>query len=102
MEEIKPVYRELAHPDLLIKCLHGKTQNMNKVFNSNTWIWVLKNVYQDITFKCVRCGYIMEQWKYIQIESIKTDMSPGKNTATILKEIDKLHIVVRIRCFEHV
>ena len=44
MEEIKPVYRGLAHPDLLRKCLHGKTQNVNEAFKSTIWIRAPKNV----------------------------------------------------------
>lgn len=45
MEEIKPVYRGLAHPDLLRKCLNGKTQNVNEAFNSTIWIRAPKNVF---------------------------------------------------------
>ena len=30
MEAIKPIYRDLSQPDLLKKCLHGKTQNVNE------------------------------------------------------------------------
>ncbi|GFU10518.1 uncharacterized protein TNCV_2273471 [Trichonephila clavipes] len=33
VEAMRPIFRDLSHPDLLKKCLHGKTQNPNeKVF----------------------------------------------------------------------
>lgn len=37
IEVIKPTFRSLAHPDLLKKCLHGRTQNVNESFNGVLW-----------------------------------------------------------------
>jgi hypothetical protein len=37
MEAIKPIFRDLAKPDLLSKCLHGKTQNVNEALNQLIW-----------------------------------------------------------------
>lgn len=34
---IKPVYKDLANPELLEKCLHGKTQNVNESLNAMIW-----------------------------------------------------------------
>ena len=45
MEIIKPTYRDLAHPDLLKKCLHGQTQNPNESFNNLIWTRIPKNVF---------------------------------------------------------
>lgn len=45
MEAIKPVFRPLANPDLLKRCLHGKTQNVNESFNNVLWTRVPKNVF---------------------------------------------------------
>lgn len=45
MEAIKPVFRALAHPDMLKSCLHGKTQNVNESFNNVVWTRVLKKVF---------------------------------------------------------
>ena len=44
MMAIKPVYQDLAHRDLLKKCLTGKTQNVNESFNNVVWTRVPKNV----------------------------------------------------------
>jgi hypothetical protein len=42
---IKPIFQSLAHPDLLKKCLHGRTQNPNESFNNVIWTRIPKNVF---------------------------------------------------------
>ena len=37
MTVIKPVFQDLAHPDLLSKCLKGLTQNANESINNLIW-----------------------------------------------------------------
>lgn len=37
VEVIKPIFRDLANPDLLRRCLHGKTQNNNEALNQLIW-----------------------------------------------------------------
>lgn len=37
MEAIKPVFRDLSSEDLLKKCLHGRSQNMNESLNHLIW-----------------------------------------------------------------
>ncbi|GFX93025.1 uncharacterized protein TNCV_139691 [Trichonephila clavipes] len=34
VEAMRPIFRDLSHPDLLKKCLHGKTQNSNEIFHN--------------------------------------------------------------------
>lgn len=45
MEAIKSTFKALAHPDLLRKCLHGKTQNVNESFNNVLWSRIPKNTF---------------------------------------------------------
>uniref|UniRef100_A0A1B6JCK1 Mutator-like transposase domain-containing protein n=1 Tax=Homalodisca liturata TaxID=320908 RepID=A0A1B6JCK1_9HEMI len=45
MVQIKQIYRDLANPDLLKKCLDQKTQNQNESFNNAVWSKVPKNVF---------------------------------------------------------
>ncbi|GFW93594.1 uncharacterized protein TNCV_47971 [Trichonephila clavipes] len=45
---IKDVYRELSTPNLLAKCLHGKTQNCNESVNSMICSWIPKNVFVQL------------------------------------------------------
>lgn len=37
LNKIKIVYADLYSDDLLMKCLHGKTQNANECFNGMIW-----------------------------------------------------------------
>lgn len=45
IECIKPVYQDLTKDDLLKKCLHGKTQNVNECFNNVVWTRCPKTVF---------------------------------------------------------
>ena len=54
MLAIKPIYRDLSHPDLLKKCLHGKTQNVNESFNSVVWTRIPKTVF--VGLKTMKMG----------------------------------------------
>ena len=46
VELLEPIFEELSKPDLLARCLHGKTQNPNECLNKVIWsrcpkeIWV--------------------------------------------------------------
>ncbi|KAK7108482.1 hypothetical protein V1264_016217 [Littorina saxatilis] len=43
MEKIKPVFRDLASPELLAKCVEGYTQNANESFNNVVWRYCPKH-----------------------------------------------------------
>lgn len=43
MKAIKPVFAALSQTELLKKCLHGKTQNLNESFNNVIWKRMSKN-----------------------------------------------------------
>ena len=45
MEGIKPIFKDLTHPDLLNKCLDGYTQNANESLNQKIWKICPKNSY---------------------------------------------------------
>lgn len=45
MEVIKHDFQHLAKPELLKRCLHGKTQNVNEAFNHVIWNRLPKNVF---------------------------------------------------------
>ncbi|XP_049815206.1 uncharacterized protein LOC126262553 [Schistocerca nitens] len=48
MEVIKPIFGDLAAPELLKKCIHGKTQNLNESVNSVIWSRIPKTVFVGI------------------------------------------------------
>lgn len=45
MSAMKPIYRDLSKEDLLSKCTHGKTQNLNESFNHVLWSVLPKNIF---------------------------------------------------------
>ena len=45
-EKVKEVYVRLGHPDLLDRCLQGKTQNANESLHSKVWL------------KCPKTGFV--------------------------------------------
>ncbi|GFX30203.1 uncharacterized protein TNCV_1963101 [Trichonephila clavipes] len=48
VEAMRPIFRDLSHPDLLKKCLHGKTQNLNESFHNVVWSRVPKATFVQI------------------------------------------------------
>ncbi|KAK3776186.1 hypothetical protein RRG08_063729 [Elysia crispata] len=59
VEFIKPIFDDLSSPDLLQKCLHGKTQNRNECLNKLIWdrcskeYFVEKNVVEEGVYSAV-------------------------------------------------
>lgn len=52
MNEIKPIFQDLSKEELLEKCLHGQTQNVNECFNGVVWSRLPKTVFIGLeTFK---------------------------------------------------
>lgn len=45
MSEVKPIFKDLANPELLKKCLAGKTQNPNEALNNLIWTRVPKRTF---------------------------------------------------------
>ncbi|KAJ8879951.1 hypothetical protein PR048_020572, partial [Dryococelus australis] len=87
MEVVKHIYRDLAHPELLRKLLHGKTQNPNESFNNLIWtrlpkIWDLNEAV--ISFNDDNFGRV----KVIQ----ELVISQGPNSAKTFKFLDKVQI----------
>ena len=90
---MKLVYRDLAHPDLLRKCLHGGTQNSNESFNIVVWtkdIFVGKSVLQLGCYDSVLVFNDGERSK-LNVFS-KLGISPGTNLAEAVNQIDKIRI----------
>jgi hypothetical protein len=56
MDTIKPIYRELSQPDLLKKCLHGGTQNVNESVNNVIWNRIPKNTF--VSYNTLKLGVL--------------------------------------------
>lgn len=48
LNKVKTVYSDLCSDELLMKCLHGKTQNANECFNGLIWQQAPKEVYVSL------------------------------------------------------
>ena len=53
-KHILPVYNDLCRPEMLEKCLHGKTQNPNESFNGTVWNRIPKANHVGLT--CFKLG----------------------------------------------
>ena len=49
IKNVKPIYAELSSDNLLSKCLHGKTQKQNEIFNALIWERLPKSTYVSMT-----------------------------------------------------
>lgn len=95
-EVIKPIFRSLAEPQLLQKCLHGLTQNPNESFNNIIWTRIPKNVF--VGLKTLKCGV------YDSVLSFndghhgricvfeKLGLNPGKNMIEACRGFDNKRI----------
>ena len=49
MEEIRPIFKDLARTELLKKCGHGKTQKANESVNNLVWKYCPKEKHHGLT-----------------------------------------------------
>lgn len=93
VEAMRPVFRNLTNPDLLRKCLHGKTQNLNESFNSVVWNRVPKTVFVGYDTLCMGLYDAVLTYNEGCIGRAKVlqklGIDPGKNMQKICREIDE-------------
>lgn len=53
MDAIKPVFENLTAPELLVRCVGGKTQNANESLNNVIWKFCPKRVYTGRQIVCI-------------------------------------------------
>ncbi|KAJ8874900.1 hypothetical protein PR048_022790 [Dryococelus australis] len=96
MEVVKPIYRDLDHPDLLRKCLHGKTQNPNESFNNLTFTRLPKNVFVVLKILQWNVNYAVISFNEGNFGRFKVlqelYISPGPNAVKTSKFLDKVRI----------
>ena len=97
VELLEPIYEELSHPQLLSKCLHGKTQNPNECINKLIWsccpkeIWVSMKTVQQASYAAVshfNDGNI--SFLYV-LQHLGVD--PGYFTTAICRKRDAIRIM---------
>ncbi|GFV02246.1 uncharacterized protein TNCV_3455691 [Trichonephila clavipes] len=82
VEAMRPVFRDLANPELLKKCLHGGTQNPNESVNNVIWSRVPKKTFVQLKVLSL---------VYLQVDD---HVHPGKCPAAVSseKKQDLLHM----------
>lgn len=90
---MRPIFQDLAHLDLLNKCLHGKTQNCNESLNNVIWSRVPKTTFvhmETLSFgvrdavACFNIGNIAR----MQVLN-KMCIQPGAFTTATMKRLDQ-------------
>lgn len=96
LKKVKPVYLELCKRELLLKCLHGKTQNANESFNGTIWRRVPKETF--VSLKILKLGAYDS---VIQFNSgyegclkvlDKLNINPGHFTLSGYRKLDRMRI----------
>lgn len=96
MTELKPIFRDLAHPDLLKRCLHGGTQNASESLNSVIWSRLPKSTF--VMRETLELGVYEAIVSYNEGNIAKCrilerlGISPGQNCINRLTKVDKLRI----------
>ncbi|GFU99966.1 uncharacterized protein TNCV_1130761 [Trichonephila clavipes] len=100
VEAMRPIFRDLSHPDLLKKCLHGKTQNPNESFHNVVWSRVPKATFVQIetlslgVYDAV-CSFNdgnVSKLKMLQ----KMGVEPGEFSVSAMKLLDRERLMKAI------
>ncbi|GFU63451.1 uncharacterized protein TNCV_44971 [Trichonephila clavipes] len=103
VEAMRPIFRDLSHPDLLKKCLHGKTQNPNESFHNVVWSRVPKATFVQIetlslgVYDAV-CSFNdgnVSKLKMLQ----KMGVEPGEFSVSAMKLLDRERLMKAIYAF---
>ncbi|GFT27243.1 uncharacterized protein TNCV_5140501 [Trichonephila clavipes] len=103
VEAMRPIFRDLSHPDLLKKCLHGKTQNPNESFHNVVWSRVPKATFVQIetlslgVYDAV-CSFNdgnVSKLKMLQ----KMGVEPGEFSVSAMKLLERERLMKAIYAF---
>ena len=96
VELLEPIFDDLSNPELLKKCLHGKTQNANECLNKEIWSRCPKEMW--FSYKTVQQSAYAAVAKFNDgnISYAKTMMqlgiNPGHFSLSICKKLDSNRI----------
>ncbi|GFV48359.1 uncharacterized protein TNCV_3508331 [Trichonephila clavipes] len=103
VEAMRSIFRDLSHPDLLKKCLHGKTQNPNESFHNVVWSRVPKATFVQIetlslgVYDAV-CSFNdgnVSKLKMLQ----KMGVEPAEFSVSVMKLLDRERLMKAIYAF---
>ncbi|GFT51656.1 uncharacterized protein TNCV_2633101 [Trichonephila clavipes] len=103
VEAMRPMFRDLSHPDLLKKCLHGKTQNPNESFHNVIWSRVPKATFVQIetlslgVYDAV-CSF--NDGNVLKLKMFqKMGVEPGEFSVSAMKLLDRERLMKAIYAF---
>ncbi|GFX47011.1 uncharacterized protein TNCV_316341 [Trichonephila clavipes] len=96
MHCIKKVFTDLSSPELLSRCLHGKTQNCNESLNSVIWYIIPKTVFVQLGTLKTEVYESISIYNQGLITKLKVldllNIQPGFYTCRALQEADHARI----------
>ncbi|GFV68910.1 uncharacterized protein TNCV_1985741 [Trichonephila clavipes] len=104
VEAMRPILRDLSHPDLLKKCLHGKTQNPNESFHNVIWSRVPKATFVQIeTLSLVTVYDAVCSFNDGNVSKLKMlpkmGVEPGEFAVSAMKLLDRERLMKAIYAF---
>jgi hypothetical protein len=95
---IKPIYKDLSKPELLNKCTHGLTQNVNECLNNLIWNRCPKSIYVEQETVALATYLAILRFNDGDISFVKLfqdlDITPGKFTTKASEDCDNSRIEV--------
>lgn len=97
MDAIKPVFKDLSNPDLLKRCLGGKTQNANESLNALIWTFCPKTTNSarkivEIAVNSAVANFNDGKKAFISIMK-EMGLAVGENSMAYAMEADKMRVM---------
>ncbi|GFW55435.1 uncharacterized protein TNCV_118191 [Trichonephila clavipes] len=103
VEAMRPIFRYLSHPDLLKKCLHGKTQNPNESFHNVVWSRVPKATFVHIETLSLGVYDAVCSFNDGNVSKLKMvkkmGVEPGEFSVSAMKLLDRERLMKAIYAF---
>ena len=96
MKETKPMFQQLSDPNLLGKCLKGKSQNPNKSLNNLIWSCIPKRTFVSIETLKFREFEAVSSYNDVYITKLKflehLGLQVRRNLVDAMKQLDIVRI----------
>ncbi|GFX03860.1 uncharacterized protein TNCV_4677651 [Trichonephila clavipes] len=97
VEAMQPVFRDLANPELLKKCLHGGTQNPNESVNNVIWSRVPKKTFVQLEVLSLGTYDAVSSFNMGNVSKLeilrKMCIEPGDYTVQAMECLDKQRLL---------
>ncbi|OXU17763.1 hypothetical protein TSAR_017066 [Trichomalopsis sarcophagae] len=98
--EIKVVFEKLSEPELLRKCLGGKTQNANESFNNVLWNIAPKTDFVGLETLQISaflaCIMFSSGWKGLLYLMSELNIKPGKNALFVAEDCYAFQLLMMV------